>query len=110
MRPCCQCRSPIENSFVLCPHCRAPQNDIWQKANPAPKQEAPAACRRLLSFFNFRTDDLVQCLTIFVMPIVLGAVIGYSSNGTNGAVVGMFVAFFAVILVAFLWAAGNAGG
>jgi hypothetical protein len=110
MRPCSQCRSPIENSFVLCPHCRAPQNDIWQKANPAPKPKGHSPRRLSISFFNFPADDLFYVLAIFVMPIVLGAVIGYSSNGTSGAVVGMFVAFIAVIVVGFLLAAGSAGG
>jgi hypothetical protein len=110
MRPCTKCRAPIENSFVLCPHCRAPQSDIWQKANPVPKPEGPAPRRRLPSLFAFSGDDLIHFVAIFVMPIVLGAVIGYYLNGTSGAVVGMFVAFITLIVIAILWAGGSAGG
>ena len=114
MRPCRQCRAPIENSFVLCPHCRAPQDDVWQKSSPAPEPKRPRTGRRWLSSFLFPSDEAFQgCLyflAFFVLPIVVGAVIGYSENGTNGAVVGMFGAFALVILIAFVMAAGNAGG
>jgi hypothetical protein len=110
MRPCRQCREPIENSFVLCPHCRAPQDDVWQKPSPAPEPKRPRTGRRLLSILAFPFDEAFHGLALFVLPIVAGGLIGYFFNGTNGAVVGMFGAFALVLLAAFLWAAGNAGG
>jgi hypothetical protein len=114
MRPCRQCRAPIENSFVLCPHCRAPQSDVWQKPSPAPESKPPRTGRQLLRSLLFPSEQTLHgciCfLGFFVLPIVMGAGIGYSENGTSGAVVGMFGAFALVILIAFVMAAGNAGG
>jgi hypothetical protein len=114
MRQCRQCRAPIENSFVLCPHCRAPQNDVWEKPSPAPKPERPRPRRRLLSILAFPSDkalrNIEDFLALLSISAVLGAAIGYSSYGIIGAAVGMFVAFIAVILAAFLWRPGKAGG
>lgn len=114
MRPCRQCRAPIENSFVLCPHCRAPQDDVWEKPNPAPEPKHPRTGRRWLSFFALPADRALQgiedFLALLIFSIVFCAAIGYSLYETIGAAVGFLVAFIAVILVAFLWAPGNAGG
>jgi hypothetical protein len=108
MRPCCQCRSPIENRVLICPHCGADQGG-GPRATPTPEPVRPGFLRRFItSAVGF--EDPFLSLLFFALPIVLGGVIGYSIVGTNGAVLGLLCAFLATILLTVLMAAGDSGG
>jgi hypothetical protein len=108
MRPCSQCRSPIENRILTCPHCGANQEG-GPRATPTPKPGRPGFLLRFLtSAVGF--EDPFLSLLFFAIPIVLGGVIGYTIAGTNGAVLGILCAFLATILLTVLLAAGDSGG
>jgi hypothetical protein len=109
MRPCRQCRAPIENNVKTCPHCGAVQIDEGPRATPTPDQPPPGLLRRLI-VGAVKFEDPFLSLLFFVIPIVLGGAIGYSIAGTNGAVLGLLCAFLATILFTVLMAAGDSGG
>ena len=108
MRPCSQCRSPIENRVLICPHCGADQ-DGGPRATPTPEQAPPGFLRRFITS-AIRFEDPFLTLLFFAIPTVLGGAIGYSIAGTNGAVLGLLCAFLATILLTVLMAAGDSGG
>jgi hypothetical protein len=108
MRPCTQCRSPIENRVLRCPHCGAIQAD-GPRATPTPEPERPGFLLRLVrSAVGF--EDPFLSLVFFVIPIVIGGVIGYWIAGTGGAALGLLCAFLATILLVVLLSMGEAGG
>ena len=109
MRPCCQCRSPIENRVLICPHCGADQ-DGGPRATPTPEPVRPGFLRRFITSAVGFEDPFLTLLFFFVMPIVLGGAIGYSIAGTNGAALGLLCAFLATILLTVLMAGGDSGG
>ena len=108
MRPCCQCRSPIENRVLICPHCGANQ-DGGPRATPTPDPVRPGFLRRFITS-AVRFEDPFLTLLFFAIPIVLGGAIGYSIAGTNGAALGLLSAFLATILLIVLLSAGESGG
>lgn len=108
MRPCRQCRTPIENSVAACPQCGTAQ-DAGPKVNsettPSPRR---GIARRLLA-------DLVDltglapavALVLLASPLAVSGLIGYAIGDANGAAVGVVVAIALMIGVA-VWA--EAGG
>jgi hypothetical protein len=80
------------------------------EARPRAGTEASSNRPPVAAILAFPSDEVFHGLALLVLPIVAGGLIGYFFNGTDGAVVGMFVAFGVMILVAFLWAGGDAGG
>ena len=108
MRPCSQCRAPLENRATVCPQCGGAQDD-GPRATPTPEPERPGFLRRLLTS-SVRFEDPSLSLAFFVVPILIGGVIGYSIGGTNGAGLGLLCGFLAIILLTFLMAAGDYGG
>jgi hypothetical protein len=104
MRPCRQCRAPIENSFVLCPHCRATQHGGTPKANPAPEPPPPSFARQSGSI-GF---GLLKLLAYQIVPLpVLGGLIGHSVGGQPGLFAGVATGFTLTWLV---WIFANPGG
>jgi hypothetical protein len=108
MRPCIQCRSPIENRVLKCPHCGADQ-DGGPRATPTPEAEPPGFLRRFITS-SVKFDDPFLSLLFFAIPIVVGGVIGYSIAGTNGAALGLLCAFLGTLLLIVLLSAGDSGG
>jgi hypothetical protein len=108
MRPCHQCRAPIENRVLKCPHCGADQ-DIGPRATPTPERAPPGFLLRFITS-AVRFEDPFLTLLFFAIPIVVGGAIGYSIAGTNGAALGLLSAFLAMILLTLLLAAGDSGG
>ena len=112
MRPCCQCRAPIQNSAVNCPACGATQ-DIGPQVNPegnprdhSPPEDAQARGWSLIQAFSFLIDILG--LGPFAAPVLLaayfttGGVIGYYIAGEVGAVVGVS-AMIGLLCGAVVW-------
>lgn len=108
MRPCSQCRVPIENRVAVCPQCGVAQ-DGGPRATPTPELERPGFLRRFITS-SVRFEDPFLSLAFFVVPILIGGVIGYSIAGTNGAALGLLCGFLAIILLTFVMAAGDSGG
>jgi len=108
MRPCIQCRSPIENRVLKCPHCGAVQGD-GPRATPTSEPPRPGFLRRFLTS-AIRFDDPFLTLVFFAFPILFGGVIGYSIAGTNGAALGLLCAFLGTLLFLVLLSAGDSGG
>jgi hypothetical protein len=108
MRPCIQCRSPIENRVLNCPHCGASQ-DGGPRATPTPDQPPPGLLRRLI-VGAVKFDDPFLSLGFFAIPIILGGVIGYFLGAIDGAMLGFLVAFLAMMLLTLMMAAGDSGG
>jgi hypothetical protein len=100
MRPCRQCRTPIENSVTTCPQCGTTQAD-------APKPTAPKPQRR---FFRRKpaaaTDSPEPVARRGVLPetaagalmVVAGVLVGFVFGGWQGAVLGGILAFVLILL------------
>ncbi len=94
MRPCRQCRVPIENSAAVCPQCGATQ-DAAPRTSAEPTPPLNSAARRM-------TRDAgtllwlapPYSLLLLVLPF---AAIGYLAFGPTGAVVGAGVALLVCV-------------
>ena len=104
MRPCRQCRTPIENRDATCPHCGAAQDGAPQvNSGPVPPQSRRESVRQ---FFTGLSDlgltlSLVPVGTVILLAFV-GAV-GYALAGNTGAGVGVVVVI-ALIIGVVIWA------
>lgn len=133
MRPCRQCRGPIENNVAVCPQCSAAQDDppkptgpvpppvlrrrLFHRSPPAPaptNPDSPAprrpnlAQRVLLALFHLpAVEPLV--LFLFLLVLAFGGAVGYKLAEQIGAIVGVVVAL--VVVVIFLaWDESGADG
>lgn len=110
MRPCCQCRTPIENRATVCPHCGSSQV-VGLQVNPSggpPKRgwlgQLLRDVRDLIdSATPLRALIAVPVLIIshpwLVLPLVAGGLIGYYLGGYGGAAVGVIAAMVLFIAV-----------
>lgn len=89
MRPCRQCRAPIENSAPVCPQCGTTQ-EAAPRADTEPAPRPNSTVRRV-------TRDAgtllwlapPYSLLLLVLPL---AAVGYFAFGSTGAIVGAVVA------------------
>lgn len=111
MRPCRQCRTPIENRDATCPYCGSAQ-DTAPKLNSEPP--------RTRSWRQFTHDLLaglsdnfglgpVFALLFLTLPLALGVVIGFAVAERAGAQIGFAVALVLLIGVV-AWAETGADG
>ncbi|MBP3958926.1 hypothetical protein J8F10_27090 [Gemmata sp. G18] len=105
MRPCRQCRAPIENHVGACPQCGTAQDDGPKVNSGSPP---PASHRGFVrQLLNALADitGLVPALApaIFALPLVAGGLIGYLVAESNGAVIGATAALALLIGIA-IWA------
>ena len=120
MRPCRQCRSPIENSVAVCPQCGAAQDDrakpagsvpppvlrrkLFRRAPAAPAAPNPNAPPRRSGFVESVLADIVELLfapqafAFLVGLLVLGAVVGGLLGGASGAAAGVAGVVIAIVL------------
>lgn len=134
MRPCRNCRAPIENAAAVCPTCAAAQGDRAQPTGPVPtpvlrrrffgrKPPVPAATnapppeRRRRGFVAAVLSDVFglllgpESLVVLLCLLVLGAVVGGALAGMGGAVAGAGAAFATIVLFfAFLRVIGSSEG
>lgn len=128
MRPCRQCRSPIENSAAVCPQCSAAQDDRARPTGPVPVPP-PIARRKLFGrrppppatgeppaaprgFIVRLLDALAgEALIYLVLLVALGAVVGGALAGVQGALVGGGAAVATLVLFfAFLYLISSSEG
>lgn len=110
MRPCRQCRTPIENNVATCPQCGGIQ-DEKAKTPPAPrpvKPPPPALPRSTATAsttprhrsFMVRFLDAIGhegCMALSLL-ILLGAVVGGALGGVQGILAGVAGAVIAIAL------------
>jgi hypothetical protein len=119
MRPCRQCRSPIENQVAVCPQCETVQDEKAKPTPPTPVlrrrlfRRAPAApapvnpgapTRRRPGFVVSLFADIVglfldpRGFLFLVGLLVLGALVGGLLAGASGAAAGVAGAVIAIVL------------
>jgi hypothetical protein len=113
MRPCRQCRTPIENNVAVCPQCGAAQDErakpsgpvpppvlrrrLFRRAPPAP--QAGADPPRPRGFVVRLIDSLAgEALMYLVLLVALGATVGGALAGMRGAIVGGAAATATIVL------------
>ena len=109
MRPCHQCRSPIENRDAVCPHCGA-ATSTGPKVNPSGPVPLRGYFSQLMHDLNDVTSPYIAPLwvTVFVLihawlalPLLAGGFLGFLIGGDVGALVGVIgamVLFVAVVV------------
>lgn len=89
MRPCRQCRVPIENSAPVCPQCGATQ-DAVPRVNAEPALSQTSTARRLIRDLG-TVLWLAAPFSLLLLALPFTA-IGYLAIGSTGAIVGAVVA------------------
>ncbi|MDY3560111.1 hypothetical protein R5W23_001336 [Gemmata sp. JC673] len=106
MRPCRQCRAPIENRIAVCPQCGTAQGGAPKpNTDPSPPQTQRALTRQILEgVSDTGWLGLAVIPFVFVFPFVLACgAVGYLIAGQTGAAVGA-VGAIALTLGAVIWA------
>lgn len=105
MRPCRQCRAPIENHVGACPQCGTTQDD-GPKVNSG--SSSPVSRRGFVRQLLDALADITGLApalapAIFTLPLVAGGLIGYLIAQSNGAVIGATAALTLLIGIV-IWA------
>ena len=91
MRPCRQCRAPIENRVAVCPQCGGTQGDTPKpNTDPPPSQTRRAFVRQTLEGVSGAGGlGLAVIPFVFVVHLMAaGVTVGYLIAGPGGAAVG----------------------
>lgn len=120
MRPCRQCRSPIENNVAVCPQCNTAQDERAKPSGPVPPpvlrrrlfRRAPPASetnptspprRRRGLFVLALMDDLANpansgACGFLLLLVLLGAGVGGALAGARGVLAGIAGVVIALVL------------
>jgi hypothetical protein len=95
MRPCNQCRRPVENAQLLCDQCAASNRERGVQCKPSVSMNAFDSSKKSRIRWDQRVNPMLAGFAISTLTFL--GLLGYVFGGASGALIGALLSLFLII-------------